>query len=157
MRITVYGQARPQGSPRALVGRNGRAFVTEDTRGARGYRSWRQQVSREMLEVAPKEPVDGPIGVALVVYVPRPKSHFGTGKNASALKPNAPAHPATGIDLDKIARAVLDAGTGVWWTDDKRVASLSVVRRYADGSPERIEVEAAPLLDVAPVRSGNNP
>lgn len=145
MKITVYGQARPQGSPRAFVTKSGRAVVTEDRRGARGYRSWRQEVSREMLEVAPEEPIDGPVGVALVVYVPRPKSHFGTGSRANILKPNAPALPATGIDLDKLQRSLGDAGTGVWWRDDSRICEWKVQRFWADDGPERIEVEARPL------------
>lgn len=146
MKATIYGQARPQGSPRALIGKSGRAFVTEDTRGNRGYRSWRQQVSREMLEDAPKEAINGPVSVTLRVYVPRPQGHYRTGKNAGKLKENAPILPMTGIDLDKIQRAIGDAGTGIWWRDDSRIVEWSEVRRlYAEDGRERVEVEAWPL------------
>jgi len=146
VKATVYGQARPQGSPRGFLSKSGKIVVTEDTRGNRGYRSWRQSVSLEMLQDAPQTPVDGPVAVSLRIYVPRPKAHFGTGANSAKLKPTAPERPATGIDVDKILRAVLDAGTGIWWKDDKRVAEIErLARLYADDGPERIEVEARPL------------
>lgn len=145
IRFTVYGAARPQGSPRALVGKNGRAFVTEDKRGARGYRSWRQEVSREMLAVAPATPLDEPVGVWFWVFVPRPKNQFGTGRNAAVLKPAAPERPSTGIDLDKLQRCLGDAGTGILWRDDSRIAEWHVYRRYADEGPERIIVDVRRL------------
>lgn len=146
VKAVIYGQARPQGSPRAVIGGNGRAYVTEDRRGGRGYRSWRQQVSREMMEDAPKEAVDGPMSVTLRVYVLRPQGHYGTGKNAGRLKESAPSLPVSGIDLDKIQRAVGDAGTGIWWRDDSRIVEWSEVRRlYAEDGRERVEVEAFPL------------
>lgn len=145
MKATVYGQARPQGSPRALIGKSGRAFVTEDTRGNRGYRSWRQSCTLEMMLDAPQTPVDGPVAVTLAVYVPRPKAHYRGGKHAAELKPNAPVYPATGIDLDKLQRCLGDAGTGVWWRDDSRIVRWNVERRFADDGPERIEVEAFTL------------
>lgn len=157
MKIIVYGQARPQGSPRAVVGRNGQAFVTEDRRGARGHRAWRQEVAREMLTVAPPEPWDQPVSVTLYVYVPRPRAHFRTGKHAAQMKAGAPSVPATGIDLDKLQRCLGDAGTGILWRDDSRIAEWHVYRRFADDGPERIEVEVCLLDEPAATIADNGP
>jgi hypothetical protein len=54
------------------------------------------------------------------------------------LKPNAPALPAAGRDIDKVARAIFDAGQiARWWTNDARVTDLHMRRRYDDGVGER--------------------
>ena len=45
----------------------------------------------------------------LLFRFPRPRSHFGTGRNAGQLKPSAPFYVRTRPDLDKLARAVGDA------------------------------------------------
>jgi len=63
----------------------------------------------------------GPISLSLVFYLPRPKSHFGTGRNAGKLKPSARKYPTTTPDLTKLVRAVEDALKGVTWKDDSQV------------------------------------
>lgn len=48
-------------------------------------------------------------------------------------------------DVDNIAKAVLDALTGIAWQDDARVWRLSVERVYARaGDAARVEVEVSP-------------
>jgi hypothetical protein len=67
------------------------------------------------------------------------------GKVARELKPWAAEikHAPAGDDLDKVARAVGDAGQGVWWSDDRHIALWERLERlYADDGPERVEVEA---------------
>ena len=52
----------------------------------------------------------------------RPKSHFGTGKNADKVKQSAPVFPATMPDIDKLMRAILDGLTDAQvWLDDGQV------------------------------------
>jgi Holliday junction resolvase RusA-like endonuclease len=86
--------------------------------------------------------------VNLRIYVARPADHYGTGRNAGKLKPNVPAFPATGLDIDKVTRACLDAGTVAgWWTNDSRVARCSIARYY--DAEERVEVVAWPLGPVS--------
>lgn len=139
---TVYGKAQTQGSKR--IGRargTGKPIILDDSAKSRPFR---QEVAHAMLAAAKaaglERPMDGAVAVTLMVSVARPLSHYGTGKRSGILKPSAPVHPATGGDLDKIARLVLDAGTGIWWKDDRRIARLDISRLY-DG-PERIEVRA---------------
>jgi crossover junction endodeoxyribonuclease RusA len=52
-----------------------------------------------------------PLGAEITFTLPRPKGHYGTGKNSDLLKGTAPAHPvshSTG-DVDKLLRLALDA------------------------------------------------
>lgn len=68
-----------------------------------------------------------PVHVSAVFKFQRPKSHYGTGRNASVLKPSAPEHlvskGAVYGDGDKLVRAVFDAMIGVMYVDDGQVVS----------------------------------
>lgn len=48
-------------------------------------------------------------------------------------------HVVVKPDIDKLARAILDAGTGILYGDDSQVVSLSASKRY--GGPERVEIQ----------------
>ena len=152
-RTVIFGPAETQGSKRiGRAGKNGRPILVEDNPR---LKSWRLELKYAMLETAPRYPepdgeyrpwLNRAVQVRLIVHVKRPRSHYGTGRNAETLKANAPTVPPTGKDLDKIQRAVGDAGTGVWWEDDAQIARWSASRVYAEGLGERTEVEAW-LLD----------
>lgn len=73
-----------------------------------------------------------PLLLTLVFYRPRPKGHFGTGRNASRLKDSAPAYPTTMPDLTKLIRATEDGLTGVIWKDDSQVVAQQTFKLYAD-------------------------
>lgn len=78
--------------------------------------------------------LDGPATVELLFYMPRPKSHWRTGRNAGILREGAPLYPTVKPDLDKLARAVFDAlSAGGVWRDDSRAVGLSCWKQYADG------------------------
>jgi len=72
----------------------------------------------------------GPVSLSLVFYLPRPKSHFGTGRNAGKLKPSAKRYPTTTPDLTKLVRAVEDALKGVTWKDDSQVVYQHNTKLY---------------------------
>lgn len=90
-------------------------------------KAWREDVRegarRAIAEhpVADTFPFSGPVEVAFVFYRLRPKSHFGTGKNAGVLKSSAPMFPTTRPDALKLARAVEDALTAIVWADDSEI------------------------------------
>ena len=75
-------------------------------------KTWEGRIASIVLAVYKRKPVPGPVCVDLEFYFRRPKNHFGTGKNAHTLKDSVPYHPCSRGDVDKLARAVLDALTG---------------------------------------------
>lgn len=79
---------------------------------------------------APKQPFDCPIRVDISFYFGRPKSHYGTGKNATVLKPNAPWWHTCKPDRDNLDKFVLDAMTKLYWRDDSMVCAGTILKQY---------------------------
>jgi Holliday junction resolvase RusA-like endonuclease len=89
----------------------------------------------------------GPVSVAVTFLLARPKSHYGSGRNAARRKDSAPHYPAKKPDIDKLVRAVLDAITGPCFSDDAQVCRLLVRKDWASDSGETAtEVTVSPLL-----------
>lgn len=131
LRIDVPGTPRPQGSLRAF--KNGGMAYSN----AAVLEPWRMSITsyaREAMascEWNPCWPMTEPVRVDVLFLVERPAGHYGTGRNAGVLKPNAPSYPSTKPDVDKLARAILDGLTdaGVW-RDDSQVVTLHARKRY---------------------------
>jgi Holliday junction resolvase RusA-like endonuclease len=125
IQFTVYGLPVPQGSKK-VIGKN--VIEMADAR----LRSWRQDVaSQARVAMEGASPYIEPVDVRLMFWLPRPQGHFGTGRNSERLKPTAPIAPAVHPDLDKLARAVLDALTGIVFRDDKQVVGMTLSKLYA--------------------------
>lgn len=138
--LFVPGRPVPQGSKTAFISKStGRPVVVDkDQRLPR----WRAAITSaaieyqaELMHTQPTLyaglPWEGGIGVKVVFVLERPKGHFGTGKNASAVKASAPDHPATMPDLDKLLRAVFDALTDAQvWRDDGQVVWCQTEKVY---------------------------
>ena len=156
--ITVLGIPRPQGSHKAfVVGKKGgkqRAIVTDDSPKTK---PWKQTVKHAAVEALQGRliqhgadtlhAVHGPASVTITFRLPRPKGHYGSGRNEHLVKPGAPPFPAVKPDLDKLARSTLDAlGEAGVWNDDAQVVQLQVRKVYAgrDGLPgAHIEIRQA--------------
>ena len=68
-----------------------------------------------------------PIVADFTFYMRRPAFHFG----AHGLLPSAPKYPIRTPDVDKLARAIMDAVTdGRAWDDDARVVDMNTRKRY---------------------------
>lgn len=140
--ITVHGRPAPQGSKRAFMGKRKDgtpvARVIESSHDR--VKSWRQAVMDAAAEVmAPswqrdRYPLSGPLDVTMRFYLPRPKSHYGTGRNEHVLKPSAPAYPVKPPDVGKLGRATEDALTicGMYGDDAQIVVSF-LDKVWADG------------------------
>jgi crossover junction endodeoxyribonuclease RusA len=127
--LDIYGVPKPQGSKRAWV-QGGRARMAESAGEA--LRTWREDVKQAALAALPADcPYAGPVWTELSFYMPRPLSHWGTGRNAGVLKPSAPDYAPTRPDIDKLVRATLDAlkDAGVY-RDDGQVVALHVAKYY---------------------------
>lgn len=147
--FVVLGRAQPAGSKRAFPhASTGRVVVVDD---AKGSRPWKQEVAGAALAAlgdCPRPPFVGPLALYVSIYVARPKSHYGTGRNAAVLRPTAPAWPATKPDTTKLVRALEDALTSVLWRDDAQVVQQFAEKRF--GSPERCELLVRSVPQLAP-------
>lgn len=125
MMIEVRGLPAPQGSKRHVGG--GRMVEQSKAVGP-----WREAVRAETQRVMNgNDPLAGPVMVSAVFSLPRPKGHYGTGRNAGQVKASAPPVPSGKPDVDKLARALLDGLTmGGAWSDDAQVVELATMKRY---------------------------
>lgn len=156
--VTVLGVPAPQGSHKAfVVGKKGgkqRAIVTDDSSKTK---PWKQTVKHAAVDALQSRlirhgpdtlhAVHGPASVVITFRLPRPKGHYGTGRNEHLIRPAAPMFPAVKPDLDKLVRSTLDAlGEAGCWNDDAQVVQLQVRKVYAgrDGLPgAHIEIRQA--------------
>lgn len=140
--FTVLGNPETQGNKTGFV-RNGRAVLVEGrSKGARDrFHDWRAAISAEarrwMDDHDNPELLAGPLAIRLI---------FGLTKPASAPKTKVtwPIKARSG-DIDKLARACLDACTGVLFVDDAQVVSLTAVKRW--GNPPGVTVALQQLED----------
>lgn len=142
VRFFVPGKPVPQGSKRWLP--NNRMIEANSD-----LRPWRATVTaytikamrRLAQETEYEVPFACPVAVVLDFTFARPKAHYGTGRNAGKVKPNAPVYVSTTPDLDKLIRAVNDGITDAGlWRDDSLVVSLSCLKQYAEQPGVTIEV-----------------
>jgi len=137
IRFTVFGKAEPAGSKRAFS-RPGMRFpvVVDANPKAKG---WKSQVAVEAGKaMAGKRLLTGAVALQIVVFRPRPKGHYGTGKNAGVLKHSSPDYPDTKPDLTKLVRGTEDALRGIVWRDDAQVCRQQTGKLY--GEPARAEI-----------------
>lgn len=99
------------------------------------------------------------LAMAVRVFIERPESHFGTGRNAGVLKPSAPTRPGTGKyggDLDNFVKLVKDALNKVAFHDDAQIVEYDhpTGKWYAEpGDLPRTEVTLRVVEDVLPAPS----
>jgi Holliday junction resolvase RusA-like endonuclease len=87
------------------------------------------------------------VDVTVTFMFRRPKSHYGSGRNASTLKPFAPRWHSTKPDLDKLLRSTFDALTtsGVI-TDDSRIVCVQAYKLYVEaGCPTGASITLTPV------------
>lgn len=133
VRFTCYCHPEPQGSAKGFPIRraNGKmgVSITTDNKKLKPFRHALTQLALEQsVEWVP--PFAGkhvPVSLEAVCYFQKPPS-----------APKKREVPAVKPDSDKLARAILDALTGVLFADDAQVVDLIVRKRY--GTPERVEV-----------------
>ena len=78
--------------------------------------------------------LQGPIALELTIRMPRPKSHFRTGKNAGILREDAPSWHTAKPDLDNIEKALKDALSDIRvWGDDCQVCQVTKKKVYVAG------------------------
>jgi len=154
--FTVLGQAIPQGSKKVVpimrggvpVINNGRTLTraVNDNPKLSGWRQEIAQVGRAAFSEATgddePELLKGPVCLGVTFFRLRPRSHYGTGRNAGILKQSAPKHPTQRPDTLKLARAVEDALSQVIWHDDSQVVEHRLVKEWGPCLSVRVEITA---------------
>lgn len=139
----VTGKPQPAGSKRAFTTKTGRTVVTDDNPNSKPWQAIVADAGlTAMLADSDTLPplLEGPLGLAVVFSFIRPKGHFGTGRNAGAVKDSAPEWPTVKPDATKLLRGLEDALTGVVWRDDAQVVEQAVTKRYAEREGARVIV-----------------
>ena len=96
----------------------------------------------KVFEYTPKKPLEGALQMILVFYMPRPKSHFRTGKYSHLLKDDSPINHIKTPDADNMAKLVMDAlDMGNFYKNDSQICQLQIEKLYCDiGEKPRTEV-----------------
>ena len=125
----VLGTPVPQGSVKAFGSR-----VVANNEQALG--SWRSDVASAAQRAKPADwDINAAISLRCEFVFPRPLSHYGTGKNATKLKPSAPRYHVKTPDVDKLVRGVADsigdAVARVLLNNDSQIVSIYAAKRYS--------------------------
>ena len=134
--IDMFIKGIPKAQPRA------RGFYNKHVGGVRMYNpktadSWKNVVMsaiRFSKGSFPSELPTGPIELNMCFHLPRPKSHFRTGKFANLLKDSAPKDMTSVPDMDNLVKSVMDAitRTQIVWKDDSQVCVQKLNKMYVD-------------------------
>lgn len=126
----VPGKPAPQGSKRHV----GRGILVESSRD---LGPWRERVALTAHNAMKSISLhSGAVTVIITFVLPRPKSTPKTQTPPAIKRP----------DVDKLARAILDAITGIVISDDSQIVNLHATKRLAelDETPgAHIEIRAA--------------
>lgn len=132
--FSVVGIPVQQGSMRACVVK-GHAVVRHEK--GKSLTDWRLRVGQAAGATGWPRVEAEPVFVECTFAMLRPRAHWGT----RGLLPSAPRVPASTPDIDKLGRAMLDALTGVLYTDDRQVSELVLRKVYAElGQPAGVVV-----------------
>ena len=133
----VPGIPRPGGSKTPFRNpKTGKPIVVD---ASRKNKEWRSVVALTAFEAMKgKEPTRLPVILRVIFYMPRPKSHYRTGKHAGELKEDAPIFHTNTPDATKLMRSTEDALTGILWHDDAQVVAQMAVKKYGESPGARI-------------------
>lgn len=134
--IFVPGTPAPQGSKSFKGFRGGRGVLIESSKAVG---PWRERVAFAAHTHDNTGPWDCAVTLDLAFVMPRPKS---TPKRST---PPAIRRP----DLDKLIRAICDALTDVWITDDSRIVDLHASKRIAElGETPGAHITLEPRIEI---------
>jgi crossover junction endodeoxyribonuclease RusA len=139
--FTAYGIPAPKGSTKAFY-RPGMRFpvVTDDCKRTRPWAAIIKGAAIDALKGTVSIPLAlGPVSLAVVFYMPRPKS-----------LPKKVTEHTKKPDLDKLVRALKDALTGIVWTDDSQVVQLQARKVYvAEQAMPRAEIRVDQFFEMS--------
>jgi Holliday junction resolvase RusA-like endonuclease len=135
MKIVIPGKPIAKKRPRfARIGKFVRTYNEQETEESRFLWEVKQHMNGE-------KPLDGPLAVQFVFFLPRPKGHYGTGKNAGKLKPSAPKYHIKKPDCDNLEKFVADCLNGLVWKDDSQIIKSITEKHYSEQPRTEIIIE----------------
>lgn len=135
--VRVYGRPASQGSKRLL----GNGAMVESSKHLPTWRHDVTSAARDALGDVP--PIEGPVRVTLTFSFDKPQS-------APKRKRTWPITRSSG-DVDKLARAVLDALTSAGvWRDDSQVIELFVRKSFVNDKDDSLGRSGA-LIMIIPI------
>jgi Holliday junction resolvase RusA-like endonuclease len=114
----------PKAQPRPRFARIGKAVRAYHPAKVGAYKA---EIRRQVIAQGGRLIPEGPIGLWITFFMPRPKSHMTT---KGEIKKNAPAWHTSRPDLDNLEKAVMDSLTGIIWKDDSAVCDKHVLKVY---------------------------
>jgi len=124
MEIIVPGKPIAKKRPR-FVQKTGRVYNCQETEEGRFLLLAMGQMNNKFEK-------DIPLIVSFLFVFDRPKSHFGTGRNANKLKGSSPLHHVCKPDLSNLIKMPEDILNNILWHDDSQIIKISSVeKRYA--------------------------
>lgn len=88
------------------------------------------------------KPLDVPVMQRIIVFVPIPKS---VSKVMRAKMMAGEVFPDKKPDLDNYAYMITNAGSGIFYDDDKRICCVEHQKNYDDGKGPRTVVQVIPI------------
>lgn len=139
-RITVVGLPAPQGSKSAFRNQHtGRMAVVESN--PKKHKAWRDAVAAAasdwVWENHEPPPLDGPLRLRAIFYLPRPASY-----------PKWRWLPDKKPDLSKLIRSTEDALSGIIYVDDARIVDEAIGKRYAIDRPPGAVIVVESLAEI---------
>ena len=144
--VRIEGEPVAQGRPRFSRFSRGRPLAVPRAFDPTASREWKRAARIRFVlaiqESGAERPFarEGPVEVRVLAVFPCPVADHR--KTIPAQRRPHAKRP----DGENVAKAVLDAGTGVLWTDDSQVSDLHVHKRIgAQGEAPYVEVTVEPL------------
>ena len=138
--IVIHNPGPPIAKKRpriSRIGKHARTFNSQQTE--EGLFLYHVQEALGDKQIPP-----GPLMVTMVFLFKRPKSHYGTGRNAEKIKPSAPPFHTQRPDVDNLVKFGLDVLNNVW-DDDCKVVELKAWKEWY-GGPGRTIIKIQPMM-----------
>ena len=126
--FTIPG--KPKALKRHRVSRNGGMYDPSSTD--------KKQTWLQIAKHRPKLPLEGDIYLKLIFYIPRPKSHYRTGKYAHLLKERCKDifYHKSKPDLDNLVKYISDVMNKGFYVDDSQICVLQAEKNYGEPRTE---------------------
>jgi crossover junction endodeoxyribonuclease RusA len=137
--FVVYSRAAPQGSKSHI----GDGVMIESSKRVKPFRADVRKAA-ESAALPLGWPMAAPMRVGFRFHFARPKTHFR--RDGVALSKSAPEEATSHRlgDLEKLARSVNDALSGVLFNDDRQVVEMHLAKAY--DSEDLVIISVEPLV-----------